>query len=62
MVAYFNSVYSASRDLSHWSSWERRPSMHRILPGCSVVFSSGKDEILQYLHDGLMVPVGLSVI
>lgn len=55
MVTYFINVYYASRDFPHWI-W---PNMHRIPP--HALFCSGKDEMLQYLSNGLMVPVGLSV-
>lgn len=37
MVTCFNNVYSASRNLSHWSSWESWPNMQCILPRCSVL-------------------------
>lgn len=60
MVTCFNNVYSASRDLSHWNCWERQPSMRCIPPASpDALFCSEKDEMLQYLDNGLMAPVGL---
>lgn len=32
MVTFFNNVYSASRDSSHWNCWESRPSMRCTPP------------------------------
>lgn len=37
MVTCFNNVYSASRNLSHWSSWESWLNMQCILPRCSAL-------------------------
>lgn len=61
MVTYFNNVYSASRYLSHWSCWESWPSM-RCTPLPYVLLCSEKDEMLQYLYNGLMVLLGLPAI
>lgn len=53
-VTFFNNVYSASRDSSHWNCCEKRPNMHWIPPILCYVLRK-----MRYLYNGLMVPVGL---
>lgn len=55
VVTCFNNVYSASRDLSHWSWWESRPSMRCIPPDALL-----RGRCCNTFYNGLMVPVGPS--